>query len=244
MAPNRVNATETSVEILAALADLGSAGVTELANEVDGSKANVHKHLTTLEAVGLVRGTDGVYALGYRFLDFANAVKRAEPVYREGRPHLAKLADVSGATATFVVRDGLEGVYLHTVAPTGAAADAPADGERAPLHELAGGLAILSCFPDARQRAMLSDLVDADRVDALQDRLETIGQRGTAVRDDGDSGPQEVVAPVTTADGDPVAAVGLWQPTTGDESPRVETDLRKLVRNTAVTVSNRLSLTR
>jgi len=245
MARNRVSATETSMEILDALARLGGAGVTEVATEVEGSKANVHKHLKTLEAAGLVRQSEAGYTLGLRFLEFATAARETESVYVEGKPHIAKLAEVAGAPATLVVQDGPDCVYIHTVAPADRAADPPSVGRRVPLYEAVGGLAILSCYPPDRREQVLSELVDStDHGDAIEDRLDRISRRGTAVRDDGDGVPQEVVAPVTTGDGRPAGAVGLWQPTTDDDGRRVETDLRKLVRNTATVVSNRLTITR
>jgi DNA-binding IclR family transcriptional regulator len=245
MPPNRVSATETSLELLRALTRLDHAGVTDLANEVDGSKANVHKHLQTLESNGLVRRTDNGYVVGYRFLEFATAAKRVEPAFREGHNHLSKLADVSEATATLVVRDGTGGIYLHTVSSAASATGRPTEGDRAPLHELAGGLAILSCYPAERRRAVLSELVDTDdRVLTIQDRLETVRHRGTIVERDAETDSREVAAPVTADDGTPLAAVGLWEPDATDEAGRIETDLRSLVRTTATTVSNRLSLTR
>ncbi|PSQ00136.1 hypothetical protein BRC92_13145 [Halobacteriales archaeon QS_4_69_31] len=251
MAADRVSAVETSVEVIETLARLEKAGVTEIANEVGGSKANVHKHLKTLQAARLVRQSEAGYTLGHRFLHFATTAQQTEPIYRESQQYLTNLADVTGTTATLVVREGLDGVYLQVVSPTDNRTEAPEEGTRAPLHELTGGLAILSCYDTDRRTELLSELVDSEtRARTLQDRLETIRQHRTAISDrdgagneDGDT-PREVVAPVTAGDGYPAGAVGLWTPASGDEDARVETDLRKLVRNTATTISNRLTLTR
>jgi IclR family acetate operon transcriptional repressor len=244
MTQDRVSATETSVEILEALADLETAGVTELAQVVDGSKANVHKHLATLDDAGLVRKRGDHYSLGHRFLSFASTAKRTEPVYREGHTHLAKLADVAEATATLVVREGTDAVYLHSVSPTPDTATAPPDGTRIPLHESGGGLAILSCYDTDERRAILGETLESvDRIDDVLSRLDTARQRGTIVDRDEAAGVSEIVAPVTTADGRPAGAVGLRYATAAGTDRR-EADRRKLVRNTATTVSKRLGLTR
>lgn len=246
MGTDRVSATATSVEILESLRRQGRAGVTAIAEDIDGSKANVHKHLATLEDARFVRSSGGQYELGHRFLGFAVASKRQEPAYTEGLSNLAKLADVTGATTTLVVREGLEAVYLHTVAPVGRVGTESLEGRREPLTSAPGGLAILSCFPPERRRSLVEQSVDdADRIEPLLDRLRTAAQESVVVERTGaDDRPEEIVAPIAGPDGDPAGAVSLERPTTSDESDRVETDLRKLVRNTAGTISNRLSLTR
>ncbi|QLH78297.1 MarR family transcriptional regulator [Halosimplex rubrum] len=246
MGTDRVSATATSVTILESLRRQGTAGVTAIAEDIDGSKANVHKHLATLEDAGFVRSADGQYELGHRFLGFAVASKRQEPAYIEGVSNLAKLADVTGATATLVVREGLEAVYLHTVVPVGRVDTDSLEGRRGPLTSVPGGLAILSCYPPERRRALVEETVDdTDRVEPLLDRLRTAAQESAVVEPaESHDGPDEIVAPIAGPDGDPAGAVGVERPTTSDESDRVEADLRKLVRNTAGAISNRLSLTR
>lgn len=245
MASDRVSATATSVAIIEVLGRLGEAGVTEIATAVDGSKANVHKHLATLEDAHFVRSENGQYQLAHRFLEFAMAAKQREAVFREGVDNLAKLSDVTGSTTLLVVREGLEGVYLHTVTARGRHEPVGLEGQRAPLADLPGGLAILSCYPPEERRALVEAIVDDDeRVAALLDRLQTAAQQSVVVSESEDqTGPEQIVAPVTTDDGAPAGAIGLYRPTNGNESARVETDLRKLVRNTASTISNRLSLT-
>ena len=242
MTANRVTATATSVEILEALAQRGTAGVTEIATHVGGSKANVHKHLTTLEDAHFVQKRDGTYRLGHRFLEFANAAKRREPIYRDGINHLAKLADVTGATAVLVVREGDEGVYLHTIPPVRQRGADGLDGKRSLLHELPGGLAILSCSSRQERRSFLTRVLDSDeQVQRILDRLTTIERQSVVVSESEDStGPEEIAAPVTAGD-TPQGAIGIRKPTTGNESDRIETDLKKLVRNTAHTISNRLT---
>lgn len=245
MGSDRVSATATSVAILEVLGRFGEAGVTEVATAVDGSKANVHKHLVTLEDAHFVRSEGGQYQLAHRFLEFAMAAKQREAVFREGVDNLAKLSDVTGTTAVLVVREGLEGVYLHTVTARGQSEPVGLEGQRAPLTDLPGGLAILSCYPPERRRALVESIVEEqERATVLVDRLQTAAQQSVvASESEGEAGPEQVVAPVTTSESAPAGAVGLYRPTTGNESARVETDLRKLVRNTASTISNRLSLT-
>lgn len=242
MATNRVTATATSVEILEALAHLGNAGVTEIATAIDGSKSNVHKHIKTLEDANFVKKRDGTYRIGNRFLEFANAAKQREPIYHEAINNLAKLADVTGATAILVVREGNEGVYLHTISPAKQVDAELLDGERAPLHELPGGLAILSCYSPDERRSFLEQTTDTGQdIAPILERLVEIEQQSVVVSKSEDgTGLEEIVAPITK-NGTPQGAIGIQQPMAENERNRIETDLQKLIRNTAYTISNRLT---
>jgi len=60
-APRTVAAVDKTCKILEAIHTLEGAGVTEIAEATGGSKANVHKHLRTLQAAGFVREQDGEY---------------------------------------------------------------------------------------------------------------------------------------------------------------------------------------
>jgi len=246
MPADRVSATVTSIAVLESLRRQGTAGVTAVADDIGGSKANVHKHLATLEDAHFVRSQDGEYQLAHRFLEFELSAKRHEPVYRAGVDNLAKLADVTGSTTVLVVREGHEAVYLHTVVPVGQVGTTALEGKRAPLPDVPGGLAILSSYPPETRRSLIDATVeDPDRVADVLDRLDTAERESVVVtQSDDDSGPKEVIAPVTTDNGDPVGAVGLRNPTADNEGPRIETHLRKLVRNTAGTISNRIALTK
>ncbi|PSQ28293.1 hypothetical protein BRD06_04060 [Halobacteriales archaeon QS_9_67_15] len=245
MPADRVSATVTSIAVLESLRRQGTAGVTAVADDIGGSKANVHKHLATLEDAHFVRSQDGEYQLAHRFLEFELSAKRHEPVYRAGVDNLAKLADVTGSTTVLVVQEGQEAVYLHTVVPVGRVETSAFEGKRAPLPDAPGGLAILSSYPPGTRRSLVEATVDdPDRVTEVLGRLDTAQRESVIVTgSDDDSGLEEVIAPVTTDDGDPVGAVGLRNPTTDNEGPRIETHLRKLVRNTAGTISNRIALT-
>jgi len=245
MPADRVSATVTSIAVLESLRRQGTAGVTAVADDIGASKANVHKHLATLEDAHFVRSQDGEYQLAHRFLEFELSAKRHEPVYRAGVDNLAKLADVTGSTTVLVVQEGQEAVYLHTVVPVGRVETSAFEGKRAPLPDAPGGLAILSSYPPGTRRSLVEATVDdPDRVTEVLGRLDTAQRESVIVTgSDDDSGLEEVIAPVTTDDGDPVGAVGLRNPTTDNEGPRIETHLRKLVRNTAGTISNRIALT-
>jgi DNA-binding IclR family transcriptional regulator len=245
MPADRVSATATSIAILESLRRRGTAGVTAIADDIGGSKANVHKHLATLEDAHFVRSCDGEYQLAHRFLEFGLAAKRHKPVYRAGVDNLAKLADVTGSTTVLVVREGDEAVYLHTVVPVGQVGTTALEGKRAPLPDVPGGLAILSSYPPETRRSLVEETIDdPERVDGILDNLNTAERESVIVSESADgNGPEEVVAPVTADDDEPIGAVGLRNPTTGNEGPRIETDLRKLVRNTAGTISNRIALT-
>ncbi len=239
MTDRGVGATETSIAVLETLCRLGTAGVTEIAREIDASKASVHEHLTTLRDARFVRQVDGEYRPSHRPVALAAAAKRTWPVYTEGRIHVAELAERTGAAATLTVPEAGYDVCLHADVAAGGPEGAPTEGRRVPLSRTAAGLAILSRYSPDRRRTALSDH-PATATDPA-DRLDRIAQRGTAARDAGD-GLREIAAPVAADGDDPVGAIALWRSTEGDGGTRVEADLRKLVRSTAANVSNRLTL--
>jgi DNA-binding IclR family transcriptional regulator len=60
--PRQVKGVQTSLRIVDALIERNRAGITELAKQLDLSKATVHTHLSTLAAANYVVKEDGKYS--------------------------------------------------------------------------------------------------------------------------------------------------------------------------------------
>jgi DNA-binding IclR family transcriptional regulator len=182
-----VKATTTSVEILEALLELGSASLTEVTNAVALSKSSVHNHLKTLEHLGLVVRDDAAYRASLRFLEIGAAVRDRAPLYRFGRREVDRLARASGLAAGLVAFERDRAVCLYT--ETGQRIDqAPIQtGDVVPLHASAPGKAILATLPDDELDRVLPRLdleatTDGTTTDeaALRTELETVRTRGLA----------------------------------------------------------------
>jgi len=237
-----VGATGATFELVEALAAVGSAGVTELATELDRSKGSVHNHLATLEQLGYVVKEDGEYCLGLRFLDVGTGVRRRQRLYRVGRAEVEGLAQSSGETASLVVEEGGEAVFVYRA---GDDADAALrDGSRVPLYACAAGKAILANRPTAEVDVAFrgdvpqpTDRTLVDR-DELERELQTVRDQGLAFdRGELDPGRRSVAAPIVDDDGTAVGAVAVSGPTDRMSGKRLEEDVPGLVLSSANTIT-------
>ena len=105
-----VGSVRTTARIVRALEDNREAGVTELADELDISKASVHNHLTTLERLGVVVSDAGRYRLGLRFLDIGIGVRDGMVLHQVPRPEVAGLAQSTRDHTSSVVPSHNEAV--------------------------------------------------------------------------------------------------------------------------------------
>ncbi len=240
-----VGAAATTFEIVEALAIEGEVGVTALADELGRSKGSVHDHLTTLERLGYVVSEDGTYRLGLKFLDVGCDVRARESLYRVGREEVRRLANSSGETASLVVEEDGEAVYVYMDGDL----DGPLRvGSRVPLASCAAGRAILANRPGTEVDLALGDNAagppEEDIVDreALRSELQSVRDQGLAFdRGDLDADRWAVAAPVPDDDGHAVGALVVSGPTDRMSGKRLEEDMPGLVLSSANAVSVELS---
>lgn len=188
-----IKTIQTTFKIVQALQDLNGAGVTEVADHIEMSKGTVSKHLSTLlEEEYVVRQGDE-YRLGLRFLDHgghAQTMTSYSQVITEG---LIKVATKTDEVAWFLVEEYGYAVYVDRAMTENALRLESRIGERAHLHHLAGGKAIMAHLPDDRvqeiidQRGLPSRTENTitDREELLAE-LETVRDRGVAFNDEED----------------------------------------------------------
>lgn len=236
-----VGATHTTARIVQALVPVTDAGVTELADEVGVSKATVHNHLATLEALGVVRAEKGRYRLGLKLLDLGMAVRDGMEIPTVARPEVTALSESSGESAAVLVRETREAVYADV-------RDADRNdrrvrlGSRVPLHATAGGKALLAYeSPDAVDaycEAGLSRHTGRTVTDPadLRAELRSVADRGLAYdRGEYFEGMRGVAAPIRGENG-VVAAVEVLGPGERLSGKRLEEDLPGLVLSAAKSV--------
>jgi DNA-binding IclR family transcriptional regulator len=191
--------------------------VVELAAECGLNRSTAWRLLATLDAHGLIE-RDPVsqrYSLGYAFLRIA-AGAEPDPLVRQARPVLERLANATGETTNLAVVKRFRLVYVDQVDPPQIMAP-NWFGRTAPFHATSSGKAYLAFLPpeerDAALRQPLTRYTDATLTDRrrLYEELERVRRDGFAVS----AGELETSlfgtsAPVLSEQGRPVAIVSVW----------------------------------
>lgn len=147
---------EHLLDLVEALHNRSTAGVTELAEATGLSKGAVHAHLATLEGRGFVVNDDGRYRLGLEFFRHGISVRNqyeSEPMCEKAK----QLAEETGERVWAQVEESGMAYYIcgargeHHIEPP------VRIGEHAPLHQIAGGKAMLSCLTDDRIHEIVAE---------------------------------------------------------------------------------------
>ena len=248
-AKNPIQATTKSLEVLDALAELGTVGVTELANYLGMDKGTVHHHLSTLENQEYVVKEDGRYELSLRFFQMGETVRRRWDIYDVGKPEVDTLAEETGELANLMVEEHGMGVYLHIAKGENAVTLDTKTGTTQYLHTSALGKAILAFCSESELEAILdthglpakTPNTVTDR-ETLDEQLERIRNEGVAF--DGEEraeGIRCVAAPILDTDDSLLGAVSVSGPATRLEGERFETEIPNMVRNTATIIKINVS---
>lgn len=235
---NRVKSLRTTHSIVAALDELGSAGVTELAERIDRPQSVVHNHLSTLTELEYVVQEDTEYSLGLRFLEYGERARRRMELYETARPEVEKLADESGELITLMVEEHGRGIYLYVRQGSRDIRYPAASGARTHLHCSAVGKCILAYLPDEA----VDDIIDRHGLPAqttntitererLEAELESIRERGLAFdREEFRDGLQSVGAPILRGERDVVGSVSIAGPAHRMKGERLTEEMPELLR--------------
>lgn len=214
----------TTVEIIQALVELDGAGVTELADHLDLSKAAVHNHLTTLQAnrLAVKRGT--TYELGLRFVTIGEYVKHQSDLYEAGTGPTDDLAEETGEYAHLMTEEHGRGIHIYKARGTEAVAEEyhHLNLERPDhLHYSSAGKAVLAYLPEDRLEFIIEEYGLPERTEntitdpsTLREELAEIRERGYALNDEEEIvGLRAVGAPIRASDGDILGAISVSGPT-------------------------------
>ncbi len=218
----RVATIERAADVLFVFsAERPTLGVTEIATELEISKAVVHRILTSLKDRGLVTANASTrkYSLGPAVLDLAARYRD----HLDVRPHaleaMERLSGATNETATLSIRSGWERICVEQVTPTLEVKMTVNLGVHHPLHAGSSSKAFLAFLPAAEREhyldsAELVPLTDATVTDPsrLREELSEIREQGYAVSlGERQSGASSVAAPIL--DGDvPVAVISVCGP--------------------------------
>lgn len=236
-----IDAVQTSFRILEELRQSNGAGITELANELDISKAGVHSHLATLQQNEFVVKDGDEYRLSLRFLDYGEAAKTNIEIYDIVREEIDMLAERTGEVAQFMVEEHGWGIYICKRRGASGVKTASYVGDRKHLHCTGVGKAILSSLPEERVETIIdehglpamTENTVTDREELL-DELAEIRDRGVAFDEEEIlEGLRCVAVPVSNQEKGLLGAISVSGPTSRMKGERFREELPELVTDTA-----------
>ena len=224
--------------------------VGEMVQELGYHKSSVQRLVTTLEAHGFLERPHpprSRFTLGPITLMLGNVASQSIDLRSVARPHLERLADVTGETAHLCVVDQSQCYYLDKIDSAKAVRIATYVGQRLPLHCSAVGKTLMSGMtPEEVDRVLaecgLPQFTDTTITDQelLVDELDRIREQGCAYdNEEYEMGLRCVAAPVVDSLGRVVAAISVAGPVqrfTTEELDRFAV----FVKKAAARVSERL----
>ncbi len=204
-------------------------------------KNKVFRILYTLEKHNLVmRDEDGLYWLGFRFLEYGQHVKRQMTLLEASRGAMDWLVQETCETIFLGVVSGTDALCVATrVSPQSIRLFAEV-GRRVPLHSGGTTKVLLAYLPDDEQCAVLDAFEGAIDRPALEKRLAQVREQGYAVVvDELDIGAHSIAAPIRDYRGRVVAAVSIAGPSHRFSDDTIERYIR-LAREAAGQISGAL----
>jgi len=237
----RVQAVDTSCTILKTLREMNGAGVSELADRLDLSKATIHSHLATLVDNEFVAKRGNTYKISLRFVDFGEYAKNQVEVYEIAAGEVDRLAEETGEVAQFMVEEHGRGIYLYKASGENAIQTASYAGNRKGLHCTALGKAILSQLSEAAVDAIIHRHgLPAHTENTITTReelfteLERIREQGVALDDEEIlQGLRCIAAPIKHPMGNLEGAISISGPTSRFKGERFREELPEIVQGTA-----------
>ena len=246
-----VQSVDRALTILAVLARLGQAGVSEIAAELGVHKSTAFRLMATLENHDIVEQTEvrGKYRLGLGLVRLAGASSARLDVVQEARPVCRRLAAECGETVNLAVLSEASALYVDQVSVGSGLPSHNWVGQHIPLHATSNGKVLLSGLDPAEVDLRLGDGMAelpaythrtiTSRAELLQE-LETVREQGYAVAaDELEVGLTALAAPVRSAHGDVIASISLSGQTFRLPDARVE-ELVPVVVAAGAEVSRRL----
>jgi DNA-binding IclR family transcriptional regulator len=233
-----IRAVRRAAAVLRALARRETAGVTELATELDLPKSTVHNYLVTLlEEEFVVRDGDD-YRLGLGCLDLGGTVRDGTRLFEVAREPVDDLAQEVNELGVLAVEEHGYSVYLYQTGGTKAVTLDSHLGTRRPMHCTATGKSMLAHLRPERVETILerhgldrrTENTITDRGTLLDD-LAAIRERGYGVDDEElIVGMRAVAAPIVPEPGgELLGTIAVTGPTSRMHGDRFRTEVPELV---------------
>jgi len=237
------------LDILDYIALSGRAGIREISDHTGFPPPTAHRIVSTLVGRHYLEqdpATKG-YALSLKFLELGSLVQHRFDLVRIAKPHLELIVAETKESASLIVRDGDDAVYLDHVQDQHMLQLFTQVGARVPLYSTGGGKVLLGGMTDAeigsyvkrtnRIRHTDRTIVEAE---ALKTELAAVRRLGYAVDDEEmEEGIRCVAVPVYRHDGTVAAALSLSGAAIRIRRERME-ELARIVLYRALSVSRAL----
>ena len=195
-------------------------GISDLAQELELTKSNVHRTLQTLIAAHFVRMTaPGRYACTLRLFELSSAVMGRVNVRQAAEPFMAQLLRETGETVHLSALDAPDVIYLHKLDSPQPVRAYSSIGGRAPAYCVASGKALLAHGGEAALASLGAYPLPAHSartitsLDGLRREMAQIRAQGFAVnRGEWRESVCGLAAIVVDATGRPAAAIGISGP--------------------------------
>jgi IclR family KDG regulon transcriptional repressor len=236
-----VQSITRALRVLDTLADSqGEIGIVGLSRRLALHSSTVHRLLATLASHGYVRQNPdtGRYTLGSKAIRLAEAYLGQLDLRRVARPFLERLTQDTGETANLVIQEGRAALYLDKVESPRSLRIFSHIGRRAPLHCTAVGKVLLANAPPAQVDRLLGEgplerltKRTITSIAQLRRELAAVRTQGYALdREECEEGGYCIAAPVQSATGETVAAVGVSSPSVRMPARRVQQLVPAVVR--------------
>ena len=217
-----VQSVDRALTILALLARLGQAGVSEIAGELGVHKSTAFRLLSTLESHDVVEQTEdrGKYRLGMGLVRLAGAGTARLDVVQQARPVCRRLAAECGETVNIAVLADHSALYVDQVSAGGSGLQSHNwVGQHIPLHATSNGKVLLCELARSEVDGLVEQLpAYTDRTitarAAFHVELDRVREQGYALAtDELEAGLTALAAPLRSAHGDVVASISISGPT-------------------------------
>jgi len=191
--------------------------VSDVAARTGLARPTARRLLITLEDLGYVRSTDGVFSLTAKTLELGTAHIAALGLWDVARPHMVALVEQTRESSSMSQLDGSDIVYVARVPVPKIIALAVSIGTRFPAVATSMGRVLLADLSDDALNAVLalpsqSGIIPrvTPSITELRESLKEIRERGWAISDEQLSvGIRSIAAPVRDASGVTVAALNV-----------------------------------
>lgn len=154
-----LQSVDRAIAVLKVLARTGSAGVTEVAEEMGVHKSTISRLLRALEAQGMVQSSGrGKYQLGLGILHLANSIPMRLDLAKEARPVLETLAAKFGETVNLAVLSSNHVVNIDEAFGPSTLGTKNWMGLPTPIHATSSGKVFLASLSAAERGRMLNEL--------------------------------------------------------------------------------------
>lgn len=239
MAPNErenvIKSSETQLAIVSALKEFDGATISQIADELELAPSTAYRHVQTLKEHRYVVKDGDEYEVGLRYLDLGGYARTRFDSDEQVRSLVDKLANETNEFVSFIGEEHGLGYFLY-INRQGVPSDARV-GKLVPLHQSAGGKAILAELDEDRREAIIdrhglkrkTEETVTDR-ETLATELENAVERGYATVE-GDHTPSlwGVGAAVTRPDGSVLGGITIAGPAYRLRGERIEEEIPQLL---------------